>query len=65
MSKNTDIGLGVRLAPEEYRRLDRVARALGRSPGSVIRALVRQLKDQDIDTIRATIQRQEDGYVSK
>jgi len=44
-------GMGVRLSKKERRKLDELARATGRSKGSVIRALVRLASARDMNAL--------------
>ena len=51
MGTDRMIGMGVRLSKTESKRLDALARATGRSKGSVIRALVRLAQPRDLDML--------------
>ena len=58
------VGTGLRLSKGEAKRLDRLARATGRSKNSVMRALVRLARVSDLEMLallRATQQIMEDA----
>ena len=51
MRNNQMVGIGIRLTPKEYRRLEELAENTGRKPAGVVRRLIRMSSPRDEEVL--------------